>query len=318
MNETVGVENESGGVYSTKSKLGEIFVENRELQNLTIDDVSNRLRLSPRQIKALETNDFSVLPEPMMTRGFIRNYARLLGIEAEPLLAAYLTLKPNDVPSSIYVPSANILISGRNNSHWFKYILASGLVVLLLGAWVIYNDYIPHNTVKLEAGNSKAVEPKTSESVVAEPMPEPALPAAERVPDSTEGDTITSVAMPSADATKVISPVATSPAAPVAPVANSAAETASVASQQKPLPNVLLKVKFNFTEQTWLSVTDRDNKEIFNKTKAAGSQDEIEGQPPLKIFIGNARGSQVIYNDKVIDLAPYTKSNVAHLTLALE
>ncbi|MEO7343264.1 MAG: helix-turn-helix transcriptional regulator, partial [Methylotenera sp.] len=73
----------------THAPLGEILLEARTAKKLTQKDVSNSLRISIKQITALETDDFALLPDAMITRGFIRNYARLLEIDAEPLLASY-------------------------------------------------------------------------------------------------------------------------------------------------------------------------------------------------------------------------------------
>ena len=61
---------------STPAMLGTTLAMVREERNLTVEDIANRLRLSLRQVIALENDDFSVLPEAMITRGFIRNYAR--------------------------------------------------------------------------------------------------------------------------------------------------------------------------------------------------------------------------------------------------
>jgi cytoskeleton protein RodZ len=62
-------------------------------------------------------------------------------------------------------------------------------------------------------------------------------------------------------------------------------------------------------------VTDRDGKEIFNKSKPENSEDVIEGNPPFKVEVGNAAGVQLNYNGQPVDLAPHTKANVARLTL---
>jgi cytoskeleton protein RodZ len=75
------------------------------------------------------------------------------------------------------------------------------------------------------------------------------------------------------------------------------------------------KLQLNFLEQSWVSVNDRDGKEIFNKTQAAGNQAVVEGLPPFNIVIGNAKGVQLTYNDKPVDLALHAKANVARLTL---
>ncbi len=70
-----------------------------------------------------------------------------------------------------------------------------------------------------------------------------------------------------------------------------------------------------FSEQTWVSVVDGSGKEIFNKTKAAGTEDAADGTPPYKVIIGNANGTKMFYKGQSYDLTPYTKSNVARLKL---
>ena len=64
----------------------ELAVE-RELQLMTIEQVATQLNLAPRQIVALEEDNFAALPGMASVRGFIRSYAKLLKLEPEPLLA---------------------------------------------------------------------------------------------------------------------------------------------------------------------------------------------------------------------------------------
>ena len=47
----------------------------------------------------------------------------------------------------------------------------------------------------------------------------------------------------------------------------------------------------------------------------AGSAQSVSGQPPLRLVVGNATGVRLLYNDRSIDLAPYTQVDVARLTL---
>lgn len=296
--------------------LGALLQSAREQHGLSIDDISNRLRLSPRQIKALESDDFASLPEAMITRGFIRNYSRLLGMDAEPLLQAYRAFVPSsDSPRAISIQSENILISGSNKRPWLMYMLASLVIALLVGAWLIYVDYVPEQSTQQAAKPvsatkaETAAEPdaKTESGTYTESLPMAALPAAERAQEGTTTEA-------AAQASPVIQPEAKpAPAAPA--VAGVAATTSSVSNPTPAGEKALAKLKFTFSDHTWVSVTDRNNKEIFNKTKAAGSEDAVEGEPPFKVVIGNAAGSKLVYNDKPVDLAPYTKLNVAHLTL---
>ena len=71
----------------------------------------------------------------------------------------------------------------------------------------------------------------------------------------------------------------------------------------------------HFSQQTWVSVTDRDNKEILNKNKPAGSDESVEAVPPLKVVIGNAAATTLTFNGQPVNLEPHSKLNVARLTL---
>lgn len=200
--------------------LGEVLCAARKAKKLSEQDVSNSLRISPKQISDIENNDFSTLPQPMITRGFIRNYARLLEIDAEPLLDSYRARMPDKTPKSLAVQSSmNQVVSGKESQSWLKYILGSILILLFLLAWFFYIDYMPKP--------AKAPVEKTPEVSAATPatteltLPEIALPAAERQVDPAEvvagtqiGTTITS--------TVTLPPEATNPPIANVPVTNNA------------------------------------------------------------------------------------------------
>ena len=60
----------------------------REAAGLSVEAVAQQLKLSSRQVCALERNDFSSLPGRTFVRGFLRNYARLVKLDAEHVLGA--------------------------------------------------------------------------------------------------------------------------------------------------------------------------------------------------------------------------------------
>src|SRR4051812_48166334 len=58
----------------------------REAAGMTIDNAAQQLKLHPRQVQALEDEQFGLLPGRTFARGFVRNYARLLNLDAHDLL----------------------------------------------------------------------------------------------------------------------------------------------------------------------------------------------------------------------------------------
>ena len=93
-----------------------------------------------------------------------------------------------------------------------------------------------------------------------------------------------------------------------------ASEQAGVASAQVP-PADSRQLIFIFDDKAWVEVKDATQKIIFAQNNAAGTRQLVVGRPPFDLVIGNASAVQLQYEDKVIDLRPHTKVEVARLSL---
>src|SRR3977135_1546622 len=76
----------------------------RRRQGLSLGYISRQLKLSVRQVEALERDDYSAYKGPVFIHGFIRNYAKLLGLDPEPLIRATDSMLN---PPELAIPSAN-------------------------------------------------------------------------------------------------------------------------------------------------------------------------------------------------------------------
>jgi len=63
--------------------IGEFFKQVRETKGLTIDEVASKTRIRTDFVKALEDGNFAKLPDQVFARGFVRSYARSLGLDEE-------------------------------------------------------------------------------------------------------------------------------------------------------------------------------------------------------------------------------------------
>lgn len=260
--------------------VGRLLVEAREKSGLSVDEVASRLRLMPRQVRALESGDIDALPGPAFVRGFLRNYAKLLQIDAEPLLEACRVHVPEISPSQISLHSENILIVGRERKGWSIYLAAVAIIILMLAAWFAYMDFT--------SGKSEPAEPASA--AIPHDLPETAMmpQPIESLPQTIDG------VQPAPTATPQVTPEE-----PSAPAATAGASTLVLST----------------TQTSWVSVQDRDGKEIFSRNVTSGNSETITGTPPLKLVIGNATGMQLTYNGNPVDLAPHIRANVARLTL---
>ena len=232
----------------THSRCGGAMRAARENQGLSLHEIASRLRLSPKQIEAIEADNFAVLPEPTIVRGFIRNYAKQLKINAQPLLDAYVVIVPSVAPHEMAVkPTSGIKMSSHKKSKSGSYAMGTLALLFGLGVWLFYQHYIQKpSPTEPSASTNSAVESAVGEaatgqnatSASVEPvLPEAALPAAERSAEPVTSDTQTTTALTLPAATG--SPAASLPPPATATVrANIAPATANNTSA----PNVTTPV----------------------------------------------------------------------------
>ena len=304
---------------SQSASLGEVLQAARVAKQLTQQDISNSLRYSVKQINALEQGEFDLLPDAMITRGFIRSYAKLLEIDAEPLLTSYRQSVSSESDKKIAVHSSMRPVQLTKESQpWLKYILASILVLLFLLAWLFYVDYMPKPPAEAVEKTSEVIE--EAAPAATEPLPEIALPAAQRMAESDAvapdlaadpNAAATQPAIAAADV-KPLDPVTQNDLKPLTPPVTQQMQAPVTTSPVKPADKTL---NMTFTAQTWVSVTDKSGKVVYEKMSRSGDLATINAAPPLSLVIGNASGTKLNFGGKDIDLAPNTKDNVARITL---
>ena len=273
--------------------VGEALTAGRKAKKIDIDDVCAYLRLSQRQVIALENNDFAVLPEATITRGFIRNYARMLALDPEPLVRAYAAFSATNQPQQISIPSANILMPGHDKRPWMLYVFASGLIVLLVLAWMIYMDdrAKPSSEVSLRPAATETTQLNERQTTVLLDLSKPA-------------NTEAVISSPKAEAPAFNHDIPADIPKPEESVADVA------------VPSSRAEIRIQSRESSWVRITDAGNNKIFDKILASGVEEVLQGQPPFQVIVGNAPSTTLVFNQKTVDLAPLTGSDkVARLKL---
>ncbi|MBK1679723.1 helix-turn-helix domain-containing protein [Rhodocyclus tenuis] len=223
--------------------VGSILRTAREARNLAVADVAKSLKLSTRQIEALESGDWSRLPGMTFVRGFARNYARLLQIDASVLIAAFDAEKPAAEPVKLALPpseGATLPQAGRPERRDLMVVITG--VLLVVAALAVY--FLMPQGVQGEpdkaasAGEAAAVEPTP-----ADVAPEPVVPASpETIPAAPAATTATAPVAPSV-ATPPAAPALASDArakpladVPAKPAASAPQANATVANAAAPVP----------------------------------------------------------------------------------
>lgn len=264
----------------------------REEKGWTTQDVGARLRLMARQIEAIEAEDFSRLGQPVFARGFVRNYAKLLGLDPNELLDQMTRVKLPTVQETESVPFT------PSQEFWQSPWVMGGFAAVILAVaiplglyWWLTSDEEVHAPIAAE----QAVPPPA-------PPPAPVLEeqAAESVPDPGQPAAADAVA---AQATAGQQAQAVSPAQAVAQPASNVVSA----------PTTALRLQFD--DISWVQVRDGSGRIVHSGLNPAGAAVDIGGQAPFYLVVGNAEKVRVLYKGKTIDLKPFTSVDVARLTL---
>ena len=281
----------------------------REARGLQLADIAQTLKLGARQVESLESGDWQALPGQTFIRGCVRNYARLVQIDAAPLMAQLdrILVRPADnlamhEATPAKMPDGGGRLSKRDRS---VVLLGAGLVVLAVLAYFA----MPADLAALRDNALAQLDALgRKEAVATPPTPEvpSAPPAANSEPVFPPGSTQQQVMYPQQVA--VEAPPSIAPP-PVDKPVEAAPRVAPSAAVDKP------QLRFLVDKEAWVEVRDRDNKVVFSQRLAAGSDQALAGKGPLALTIGYAPGVRLYWNGQMIDLAPHSKGDVARLVL---
>jgi cytoskeleton protein RodZ len=282
------------GAAADQGRPGVRLLAERRAQGLSLGDVARQLKLSVRQVEALERDEYAAFPGPVFVRGFLRNYAKLLQLDPEAVVAqAALAPAPSTPAGPSIAPTPVPLqdsTARRRGPRVGFGTLALGLVLLIVVVAAIYdarNKPAPVSLTPPAAAPGAAPVPQRADS------PPPAAPG-------------TSVAPPAA-------PVVSGEPAAVPPAAATAAADAT--AEAPPSAPGAGEVKLTFDGESWVEVKDATGSVVFSRLNPAGTEEVVSGEPPLELVIGNAGSVRLTYRNKPVDLAPHTRVDVARVRL---
>jgi cytoskeleton protein RodZ len=125
--------------------LGDEFRVAREARGLSLSDVSEHLHIRSTYLQAIEEEDWPVIGAPVYIRGFIRTYARFLGVDPEHAIEGFNSTVPSAPPTKQWNGGGGVSVdpgSGRKPSLWLwlAVVVALGLV-----GYVGYGYYQLHS-----------------------------------------------------------------------------------------------------------------------------------------------------------------------------
>ena len=296
---------------------GTLLRQAREAARMQLPVMAATLKVPQHKLEALEADDYAAFPDHVFMRALAMSMCRSLHIDTEPVLA----LLPHREIKSLAGQGAGIneavkvrsnfkgagtpLDSGSNGTRK----IVAGVLVLLAAAAAVY--FVPFH--QASDGAEEVTQAMTPEQALPGNTVETAALVTEPVVPANQGTETTDVAVGSVTeaseavtgavaASSVAQPEAAAPA-PIAPApAAEATASADVAAG-------LLVLKVN-TGQSWVKVKDGAGKVVLEKTLNKDESATAEGQLPLSVIVGNAKGTQVTVRGEPFDIST-TRDNVA-------
>lgn len=271
---------------------GRLLRQARQAQGMHIAVLAAAIKVSTRKLEALEADRYDELPDATFARALAQTVCRTLKIDPAPVLA--LLPPPSGYRLEQVGEGINTPFRERPGQEAAgdapllgKPAVWAPLVVLLLAA-VVY--FLPSGL--LTPGDAPPPEPTPAVVVVTPPaasMPEPA--AAPPAPEPTASAAVDVVH-----------------SAPPPPVAQDAASAAAPA-----IASGLLQLRTS--AESWVEVIDARGRTLLSRVLTPGEAVGVDGVVPLRVTIGNASETQVVFRGQAVDMGRVGRDNVARLEL---
>jgi cytoskeleton protein RodZ len=270
---------------------GEKLKQEREKRKITLEQISSSTKIGTRMLQALEEDKFNQLPGGIFNKGFVRAYARAVGLDEDQIVADYLQASGDALPARTDVVGPddetpenerrenNQENIGRLNSegdsgrsvHWGLFAAVLLVAALALFLWSRHQ----RQRARPQVVPATALGASSSGGEVGMALPAPKTPTAA----SPRPETSATIKLPpSLPAKSVVA-------------ANSAASAAAPGE---------FTVVIRAREESWISVT-ADGKSTGSETLAGGSERSIHGRNKITVRVGNAGGVDLSLNGKKLD-----------------
>ena len=294
---------------------GALVRQAREAAGLEVDALAAALKVTVKQIEALESDRWDLLPDAVFARALAASVCRNLKIDAAPVLARLPQTAPRLSPRGGGLNEPFKAPQHRSSPDVGAYLsrpLVLGVLALLLGALVLVLMPVPQETPPTAA-------PAPPEQIQAAPQADAPASAA------TGGGMVTELVAPAAPlnatlpnapasaalpaAAPAVVPATALPLAPAPVNATPAAASPQTPASASAAPDGLLR--FAASADSWSKVTDARGTVVLSRLLKAGESAGATGQLPLSVVVGRADATRVQLRGQPMDLAPITRENVA-------
>ncbi|PRY65080.1 cytoskeleton protein RodZ [Vreelandella songnenensis] len=306
----------------THASPGELLSRQREQLGVPLSDAARALNLRPAVVEGLEQDRYDEIPVTAYRRGYLRAYAKYLGLDDRLVLDAYqerfgaADAERKVAPVSVNRPPSKL-------GAWLFRLVTVLIIAALIGVTVMWWQSRGGSEPPSFDGSSMEEEgelpPAAEEGAEPAPPTSPALsseqPSARTAP---QGDADTGEDAPAeSDASDAPAATVNDVAALVVAANAENASSEEEETQEADAPTGSAnRLELTFNEQSWTEIFDANNQRVFVGLQTPGTTATVEGEPPFRLTVGNATGVELRYQGEQVNLAQRAgANNVARFTL---
>jgi cytoskeleton protein RodZ len=254
------------------------------MRGVSLDEIAESTKIGTRLLRALEEEQFDLLPGGIFNKGFVRAYAKYLGMDEDQAVADYLQAAGNEEPDVQLIAQQGDWAENRyaeparTSRRGFPFIPVLVLVLVVVagfGGWRMYQQHMQEKEAsQAERETLQASAPSGST------QPTPSDAGQSSAPQPTSGAVVTQP-----------SPAAEQPAA--LPVANS--------SLSSPATSSGFEVEVKTTGRAWVSLK-ADGKFMVRGVLEADQSRTLHADKEVVVWTGNAGATQVSFDGKVVPI----------------
>ena len=282
--------------FITGDSPGACLKQLREEQDLSIQEVATQLFLEPRIIEALESDDYSMLPAATYVKGYLRSYAKVLKVSADPILDLYEDYEPEPPEIIPEVKLKTQQTSSRDKPMLaFSYLIVF-VLVLLLFAWWRSNFVLDTNSISDFFGSEpeQPEPPSLSYEIPVVKHPDATFYSAPVTEELLQMDEEISLLEETREQV------------------SEATTTQELIDERGSGPDT---VEINLNADSWVEVFDANNEKVYLNLARAGQTLLLHGSSPFTVLLGFSQGATVKFNGQNFDHAPFSRAGIARFSL---
>lgn len=310
---------------------GELLSRQREALGVPLTDAARALNLRPAVVDGLEQDNYEEIPVAAYRRGYLRAYAKYLGMDDRLVLEAYQANHGSTETDRRVAPVSVTRPPSRIGAWLFKLVTLLVIVALIAVTvmwWQSRGGSEPPSmgsNPSLEEGGSSDTPADnatpTEQTLAATPQLSNNAPAqqtgtAEGVDEGAANAATAAIESAAESSTSAEGAEAAElTAADTAEQADAATDSEDSTVETAPATNPNL-LELTFNEQSWTEIFDANNQRVFVGLQTPGTTASVEGEPPFRLTIGNATGVELRYEGEDVNLVQRAgANNVARFTL---